>query len=373
MISENWYSLHQPEKTDSPSLLVFPGRIKENIREMIRIAGNPERLVPHVKTHKMPAVIKLQLEAGISRFKCATIAEVEMLAMSGVKDILLAYQLNKSKALRFIQLIKKYPAVHFSSVVDNEGSAQMLNDLFAKNGLTASVFIDIDNGMHRTGIFVHEDVSGFYQKLDMMSNIHCRGLHVYDGFIHETDFRQRKELVESAFQPVQKIMDYLVASGFPIPEVVAGGSPSFTVHALNPKVFCSPGTCLLWDSGYSRMLPEQHFLHAAVLLTRIISKPVKGRITTDLGHKSVAAENPINKRISFLNLNNYKVISQSEEHLVLEVGEQEWIQCAVGDTLYAIPFHICPTVALYDEVQAVENGEVVGQWEVVARKKKINI
>lgn len=369
----SWFILQHPELTDSPALLIYPDRIKENIREMIRIAGSTKKLVPHVKTNKMPEVVKLQQEAGIQRFKCATIAEAEMLGMAGVKEAVLAYQLNEPKARRFLQLIKKYPKTSFASLVDNEGSLQMLNNLFAKEDLTASVFIDIDDGMHRTGFPIHNDVVSFYKKISNLSHIHCRGLHVYDGHIHEPDFERRKVLTKTAFLPVENIIAAVEESGLPKPEIIAGGSPTFTVHALNPYVFCSPGTCLLWDIGYEKMLTEQHFLHAAVLLTRIISKPFPGRITTDLGHKSVAAENPIDKRISFLNLEGYTVVSQSEEHLVIEVDEQEWHKRKVGDTLYGIPFHICPTVALYDEVQAVENGRVNEQWEVTGRKKKINI
>src|SRR5699024_11636681 len=98
-----WYPLNQPEKTDSPALLVYPERVEENIQEAIRMTDGSERLAVHVKTNKMPKVVEMQLKAGIRRFKCATIAEAEMLAQPGAKDILLAYQLYKTKALRFLK------------------------------------------------------------------------------------------------------------------------------------------------------------------------------------------------------------------------------------------------------------------------------
>ncbi|MGH2643096.1 MAG: D-TA family PLP-dependent enzyme, partial [Chitinophagaceae bacterium] len=77
--------------------------------------------------------------------------------------------------------------------------------------------------------------------------------------------------------------------------------------------------------------------------------------------------------VAHLNLNDYKVISEREEHLVVKVGIEDWNKLKIGDALYGIPYHICPTVALYDEVQVVEKGEVVAKWKVEARKKKINI
>jgi D-serine deaminase-like pyridoxal phosphate-dependent protein len=163
----------------------------------------------------------------------------------------------------------------------------------------------------------------------------------------------------------------MIQAGYPAPKIIAGGTPSFTVHAQHKELFCSPGTCLLWDYGYDSALTEQPFDFAAVLMTRVISKPAKGLITTDLGHKSVAAENPISKRIFFLNLADYTVRSQSEEHLVVEV--KDWDNIHVGDVLYGIPFHVCPTVALYDEAHIIVKGNLIDEWNIVARKKKITI
>ena len=319
----------------------------------------------------MAEIVKMQLDAGISQFKCATIAEAEMLSEAGAKNILLAYQLNSSKAKRFISLIKKYPDIHFASLIDNFDSAKMFNDLFEKEDLKANVFIDVDAGMHRTGIATEQIFDLFLQN-QKLSNLQFKGLHVYDGHIRESDFELRKEQCQKGFEKVNAVKQEIIAnSDLQNVKIIAGGTPTFTVHALNKEVDCSPGTCLLWDYGYDNLLAEQPFEFAAVLMTRIISKPASGLITTDLGHKSVAAENPINKRVFFLNLSDYEVRSQSEEHLVVEV--KDWQNLHVGDVLYGVPYHICPTVALYDEAVVVQNGNVIDKWNVVARKKKITI
>ena len=373
MEQQNWYVLDKPEEIDSPALLVYPERIQTNIAEMIRIVGHPDRLVPHVKTHKMAAVVRLQIAAGINRFKCATIAEAEMLAEHGARTVLLAYPLHAPKARRFLRLIKLFPKVAFAALVDQEHGALTLDKLAAEQGVTVNVFIDLDNGMHRTGFPVTSDIAALYRTVHNLSHLQARGLHVYDGHIRAKDFEQRKRLTRQAFLPVEKAVEAIQAEGLPQPEVIAGGSPTFTVHALNDVVHCSPGTCLLWDKGYSDLLTEQPFLPAAVLLTRIISKPMEGRITTDLGHKSVAAENPLDKRVWFFNLKTARPCGQSEEHLVLEVDAAQWQQLEVGDVLYGLPYHICPTVALYDEVQVVKSGRISATWPVTARTKKITI
>lgn len=372
MPEKQWYELNDPDEIDSPALLIYKDRVAFNIKTMINIAGDAKRLVPHVKTHKMAEIVKMQLEAGISQFKCATIAEAEMLADAGAKNILIAYQLNFSKAKRFLALIKKYPQIEFASLIDNISSAEILNDLFTKEKITANVLIDVDSGMHRTGMEADNKMFDLFKELKKLQGIHFRGLHIYDGHIRDEDFEIRKQKVKEAFEKVNAVKQQIIGnSNLQDVKIIAGGTPTFTVHALNKEEYCSPGTCLLWDYGYDVLLKEQPFEFAAVLFTRVISKPLPGLITTDLGHKSVAAENPISKRIFFLNLENYEVKSQSEEHLVVSV--EDWENINVGDALYGVPYHVCPTVALYDEANVIENGNVVDNWNVIARKKKITI
>jgi D-serine deaminase-like pyridoxal phosphate-dependent protein len=380
MSRKKWYELNDADEIDSPALLIYKDYVASNIKTMIQIAGDVKRLVPHVKTHKMAEIVSMQIHAGIDQFKCATIAEAEMLADTGAKNILIAYQLNFSKAKRFISLIKKYFQIEFASLIDNIASAKMLSDLFAQEKMTANVFIDVDAGMHRTGISPggvgvpanNDPIFNLFLELQKLPNIHFHGLHIYDGHIRDEHFEKRKQKVEEAFEKINAVKQQIIEnSNLHDVKIVAGGTPTFTVHALNKEEYCSPGTCLLWDYGYDALLQEQTFEFAAVLLTRVISKPAPGLITTDLGHKSVAAENPISKRIFFLNLEDYEVKSQSEEHLVVEVKNDENIK--IGDVLYGIPYHICPTVALYDEANVIENGNLVDQWNVIARKKKITI
>src|SRR5690349_20538165 len=110
----NWYEIKNIDILDSPVLVVFPERVKQNIQTAIGIVGTADRLRPHIKTNKSPDVARLMLNAGITKFKCATIAEAEMLAMVNAPDVVLAYQPLGPKLKRFTELIKKYPATKFS-------------------------------------------------------------------------------------------------------------------------------------------------------------------------------------------------------------------------------------------------------------------
>ncbi|NJO25916.1 MAG: D-TA family PLP-dependent enzyme, partial [Bacteroidia bacterium] len=124
------------------------------------------------------------------------------------------------------------------------------------------------------------------------------------------------------------------------------------------------------DWGYKHLLPDEPFEYAALVITRVVSVVDDKTITTDLGHKSVAAENPL-PRVHFLNAADTIPVSQSEEHLVLKVPDSA--KYKTGDVLYGVPVHICPTVALYDKVIVVEKNKAIAEWEVIARKRKISI
>jgi len=151
----------------------------------------------------------------------------------------------------------------------------------------------------------------------------------------------------------------------PKPLIIAGGTPTFPIHEKRTGVELSPGTPLLWDHGYGVNYQDLKFLPAAVLLTRIISKPGPDLLCFDLGHKSVASEMKL-PRVHFLgNNNSFQQISHNEEHLVVKYKDNSTYN--IGDAFYALPMHICPTVAKYPYVFSVKNHEINGVWEVTAR------
>ena len=368
----NWYQVKNDNKIDSPALLLYPDRIQHNIEAMVaKVGGDPKRLCPHVKTHKMTEVVQMQLAAGIERFKCATISELEMTLVAGAKNVLIAYQLTGPKIDRFLTLVKKYPSATISSLVDNLDSARQLARAFEKERLTAGVYLDIDNGMNRTGFPLNEDTSDMIVALCNIENLRVDGLHLYDGQFRDPDVTKRQTASDAAFHPIYELLQQIdFEIGIPI-DIINGGSPSFAAAANRDNVYCSPGTTLLWDYGYSKMTADAPFQWAAVLMTRVISKPTEGIITLDLGHKSVASENPLAKRIHFLNMEEYEAIGHSEEHLVLKVAN--WKDITVGDVFYGVPYHVCPSVALHEEAHVVRRGRWVENWEVVARKRRISV
>ncbi|PCJ95494.1 MAG: threonine aldolase [Flavobacteriaceae bacterium] len=367
---KEWYTLINPENTISPSLLVYPDRIEKNIQLMIKMAGGTSFLRPHIKTHKIAEIVQLQLAYGIHKFKCATIAEAELLAKCNAKDILLAMQPVGVHVGRFFELIEKYPNSKFSTLIDNHVSLNEISKIASSKNTLASVWLDVNCGMNRTGIIPNEKAVELYKTIDDNSHLQAEGLHAYDGHLHDSDFVLRKDACDKAFDTVQKLKDELEKMGITIKTIVAGGSPTFPIHCKRKNVESSPGTTTLWDKGYLDAYPDLDFLPAAVLCTRIISKPTSNIICLDLGHKAVASEMKL-PRVHILGDNDFKQKSQSEEHLVIETNEAS--KYNIGDFFYALPIHICPTVAKYKSVLTIVDGELTGSWKVAARDHKIHI
>ncbi len=368
-MGEKWYQITLTEDLETPALIFYPDRISRNIDQMIKVVGNISQLRPHVKSHKTPEIVSIQIEKGISKFKCATIAEAEMLAISASKDVLLAYQPVGASIDRLIQLIRKYANTTFSCVCDNLAIATELSDAGARHNLKIGVFIDIDNGMHRTGIEPNEDALSLGEFLSRSPGTEFMGLHVYDGHIADPDLEMRREHCMEDFQSVIRLMEKLTQEGDTGYAIVAGGSPTFPIHAENSEVEVSPGTTILWDKGYCTKLEGLDFQYAAVMATRIISKPVSNRLCLDIGYKAISAEHQ--QPVLLFGIPDHTLVGHNEEHMMIEVPNTD--EYKVGELLYAIPHHICPTVALHDSAMIVKDNEIIDQWEIVGRKRKIVI
>ncbi len=366
-----WYTLEDTDQIDSPALIIYRDRVMANIRCLLDGIDDPLRLRPHVKTHKTREVTALLLEAGIRKFKCATIAEAEMLAQCRADDVLLAYQPVGPKLSRFIELIQRYPSTTFACLTDHIFTARAMSKAAVAAGVTLLVYVDLNVGMNRTGITPGAAAMALYQAGTRLPGLRVMGLHAYDGHLRDPDLAVRTQQCDAAFAPVEAMIEELIQAGYAKPIVVAGGSPTFPIHAQRSEVECSPGTFVYWDKGYGDTLTEQPFEPAALLLCRIVSLPTETKLCIDLGHKSVAAEHALTDRVVFLNAPALRAVSQSEEHLVVEAPTGHAHQ--IGDVLYGLPIHICPTCALYEKAHIIENGTVTGQWRMIARDRELSV
>ena len=361
------YTIENVDSISSPSIVVYTDLVIENIEKAIAIIGNKQNLRPHIKTNKTKEICELLKTRNIDKFKASTIAECDLLGQIQAKDCLLAYQLTPDKFQRFINLILNYKETHYSSVFDNIKNLYAYNEILVEKNLTGYIYIDINVGMNRTGIDP-ENVISFFEEANAFSNIVIEGFHIYDGHIRESNIEKRIPIIDDLFNNVDEKICAISKNYGKDFKIVAGGSPSFPVHALRKNVECSPGTFVFWDWKYENILPDLPFQCALLVVTRISSIINDELICLDLGHKSIASENPF-PRVEFLNIDVQEWVSQNEEHLVIRVKSTKKMQ--IGDVIYCIPQHVCPTVALHQDMKVIKDNRYIGEWKVVARNRKL--
>ena len=367
------YTIADTGEIITPALVVFRDLVEQNLRMMVEMAGDVARLRPHCKTHKMAAVTRMELEFGITKHKCATIAEAEMLAEAGARDILLAYNIVGANIARVAEFLKQYPEVEFAVTADHPQPVEQLSSHLSAAGLTVGVMLDVDAGMHRTGIAPGEAAIELYRQIANSPGLRAAGIHAYDGHHHQSDPGQRAAAIEADWQHVAALRDQLLAADLPVPKIVTSGTPGFPVHAArnDPAIELSPGTTVFHDAGSVANFPDLPFTPAALVLTRVISLPAEGLVTFDVGSKGIASDPPMAKRANFTDLPDAECLSQNEEHLIVRTSRAA--QFSPGDEQLVIPWHVCPTSAVHKEAYVVSGGELVDRWPVTARDRQLTI
>ncbi|HEY7315876.1 MAG TPA: D-TA family PLP-dependent enzyme [Gemmataceae bacterium] len=368
------YAVRDTSAIFSPALLFYQDLIRANIAHAVELAGSAERLRPHVKTHKTREIVRMELDAGIGKHKVATIAEAEMVASCGAPDVLIAYPLVGPNCGRLARLMQAYPRCRFSVLADHPAGIMGLSQAMSAAGQQVDVLLDIDVGQHRTGAAPGAEAVELYEMIHRSPGLRADGLHVYDGHNHQESFVERQNAVRTQLEPVLKLRVALDQKGLPTPRLIAGGTPTFPVFARMdlPGLECSPGTLILHDHGYgSRFADMSAFTPAALLLTRVISRPTPTRLTLDLGYKAIASDPPAGKRCVLFDVPDYQPILQNEEHFVLETPAAE--RYRPGDEIFAVPTHICPTCALHRSAYVIENGQLAGAWDIVGRDRVLNV
>lgn len=368
------YVIADPAEVLTPAIVVYPHLIRANIETAIRLSGPARQLRPHVKTHKTRELTRIELEYGIEKHKCATIAEAELLAESGARDIVLAYTLVGPNIARFARLQERYPHVSFMPLVDHQRPVEALAGVMFAENQTAQVLLDLEVGLGRTGVEIGDSAMRLYRKICHMPGLRAGGLHVYDGHNHQQNPAQRMAAVQAIWDRLRPFVAQLEAANLPVPRLVCGNTPTSPCWSrlcrVEPRIECSPGTLFLNDWNYYRWFEDVPCPPAACLITRVVSKPRSGRLTLDLGYKAVASDSPMDGRLQLLGLADARIVLQNEEHLVIESSDAEKHQ--PGDLLYAWPAHICPTCALHRELLVVEDNRVVGAWLVEARDRVLH-
>ena len=355
-LHRRWYEIANVAEIPSPALLVYLDRVDDNIRDMIAVAGPVERLRPHVKTHKLPEIVRRQRVLGIDKYKCATIAEAEMLAECGCPRRVARLPAGRSEHQPPVAAGGAVPGRRRSRpLVDDEGRGAPRVRRVRRNGPH-----DRSARRRRLGHAPLGRRSGRHAPRRLYATLASAARRSRRADCTPTTATSATRDVSARSGGLGRgVRARRAARGatrrrpaFPCRASWPAARPRSPMHARRPGVELSPGTCVFWDAGYGSQLPDLPFRPAALVLTRVVSRPGAHRLVPGSRAQGDRVREPAPARRSSSNLPDATAVMHSEEHLVVETPHAG--RFAVGDACYGVPWHICPTVALYGEAVVVD-------------------
>jgi D-serine deaminase-like pyridoxal phosphate-dependent protein len=367
------YEISGIENVMTPALVIYPDVVASNIERTLQLlGGDAERWRVHIKTAKLGYTVRMLVERGIRNFKCATTLELLAACQSGAADVLLAYPSVGANARRVQEIAKQFPDVRISVLAENEEQVRQWR------GSKLGIFLDINPGMNRTGIEQSrsEEIVTLARAISGADKLEFRGLHYYDGQYGAVEEPGRTEATHEGYDRLMDIARAIERRGANVPEVITAGTPTFPcslsyggfrkarfIHRI------SPGTIVYGDATSVAQLPKEYGYRPAVLvLSRVVSRPHAGVVTCDAGHKAVSADAGVPTCV-VVGHPELTPLSPSEEHLPMAV-EGSAAGPRVGEALYLLPRHVCPTVNNFDHALLVRNGAIESVERVTARGRE---
>ena len=377
MISEYaWdpsYTVSTLDDVMTPALVFYPEFVASNIERTVNLlGGDADRWRVHIKTAKLGYTLRMLVERGVRNFKCATSLELLVACQCGAADVLLAYPSIGANARRVREIAEQFPGVRISVLAENEEQVRQWQ------GSRLGVFLDINTGMNRTGIEQsHGSEAGKLAHTIGARGLEFRGLHYYDGQHRSPDEGERTAAAHEGYDGLIRIVAEIESRGVGVPEVITAGTTtipcSLSYGAFQAGGFIhriSPGTVVYSDASSLAVLPKEYgYLPAVLVLARVVSRPRPGIVTCDAGHKTVSADAGVPTCV-VVGHPELTPLTPSEEHLPLEV-EGGAAGPVVGEALFLLPRHICPTVNNFDDALLVRNGAIESVERVSARGREM--
>lgn len=366
--------IRSPYDLPTPALLVDVEKTLENIYMMQAHADRLGlKLRPHIKTHRMPAFAKLQVEAGAAGIACAKIGEAEVMADAGIQDIFIANEVigvDKYERLRDL-----HRRIRVRIGIDNKVQLAQMEEIFANEEKPLEVLIEYEVGEVRSGIVDDEQLVDLVEAIKQCKHVVLRGIFSHEGHTYKADDREdclRK--ARTAYERTVRAADMIRDLGVDIDTVSIGATPSVMNGAYLAGITeLRIGTYIFFDVGQSKAIGD--FRHcSATVLASVISKPYAQRVVLDSGAKALVSQNRpagicATKGFGAIKgAEHINVDSLFDEHAVLN-SEEFRDMVEVGDKVEVIPSHICPTVNLYDRAYLVSKGKVLGTVPVECRGK----
>lgn len=308
---------------------------------------------PHIKTHKIPAIAQMQMDAGAVGITCQKVSEAEVMADAGFSDIFIPYNIiGESKLTRLMSLAKR---ITVSVTADSDFVIRGLSEAAQEAGLTIEVLIECDTGAHRCGVQSPQEAAELARLINQLPNLHFGGLMTYPTNEQTDEF-------------VRETRELLTEDGLQIQRVSGGGTPTmWQVHTHSEITEHRAGIYVYGDRLTLRSGAVTLDTCALKVHTTVVSRPTSDRGILDAGSKSLSSDlHGLDGYGYICEYPEAKIYALSEEH-----GHVDFSACErkpeIGERLTVIPNHCCTVTSMFDEVVGARNGEVEVVWQVTAR------
>jgi D-serine deaminase-like pyridoxal phosphate-dependent protein len=344
---------------DTPAVVIDLDIVEANIkRAQDTLASHGLANRPHIKTHKIPALAKKQMEAGAVGITCQKLGEVEVMADAGVADdILLTYNvLGEAKGERLAALIKRLKRM--AVVLDNETVARGLSEAGKRHGVDIRFLIECDTGFGRNGVQSPQDALDLARETMRLPNMQFEGLMTFPTAKPE----QRLWL--------ERAMQLLNGAGIPVPVVSGGGSPSLKSCGEFPMLTeYRAGTYIYNDVMQVTAGGATWDDCAMTVRATVVSRPTEDRAVLDSGSKVMTFEQHYAKGFGrIVEYPDAQITGFSEEHGIVDLSGSTK-KPKVGEVISIIPNHCCVVTNMMDEIYAARKGVVEAVYPVAARGK----
>ena len=313
-------------------------------------------LRPHVKTHKLPELARVQLEAGAVGITCQKLGEAEVMADAGLEDILLSFPLvGTAKAERLAALARR---VKMTVVGDSAVVAEGLSRVLARHGIEVDFLVECDTGLGRTGVQSPEEAAALAELVDGLGGLRFAGLMTYPSLPETASWlRAARKAIEGR--------------GLSVEQVSGGGTPTAErTHELSVVNELRVGTYIYGDRACiaNGSVPLEDC--ALRVVATVVSRPTRERAIIDAGSKTLTSDSAMGATGHGLLVEypDAEVYALNEEHGYVDVSRCD-SPPEIGDRVTIVPNHACTTANMHDEIVMHRGGEVVETLLTAARGK----
>jgi D-serine deaminase-like pyridoxal phosphate-dependent protein len=359
---------------DTPEVVIDLRRVQRNIaRAAATAAEHGLALRPHVKTHKLPPIAAMQIEAGAAGIQVAKLGEAEVFAEAGFDDIFVGYPLvGTRKIARLIELLETTSS-KISIAADALEVAIPIARAASRAGLAVPVVIEVDTGLHRLGVRPGRATVELASRIADLDGIDVVGLFTHEGHVYTQahSMEEKRAMTHAACAAIAETAELVRASGIPLATVSVGSSGTFRFAVECPTITeVRPGTYVFNDLSQLRQGAATPDDLAAFVVATVVGRPEATRAVIDAGSKVLTSDRLLtaDPELTFGAVAGYPgahVTRLSEEHGVLEFSAPTDLR--IGDRVAIVPNHICPVVNLADSVSVIADGMIAERWVVAAR------